>query len=78
MEKTQMCGESSLRKRINSDHYFNYFCPPCDTLAFYSFDYGNAHIIALNSETEAMLDSPEQFEWLVRDLEDNLNCPLLV
>ncbi len=55
----------------NSDHYFNYFCPPCDTLAYYSFDYGNAHIIALNSETEAMLDSPEQFEWLVRDLEDN-------
>jgi len=55
----------------NSDHYFNYFCPPCDTLAYYSFDYGNAHIIALNSESEAMLDSPEQFEWLVRDLEDN-------
>lgn len=55
----------------NSDHYFNYFCPPCDTLAYYSFDYGNAHIIALNSETEAMLDSPDQFEWLVRDLEEN-------
>jgi len=55
----------------NSDNYFNYFCPPCDTLAYYSFDYGNAHFIALNSEVEAMLDSPDQFNWLVRDLEEN-------
>lgn len=55
----------------NSDYYFNYFCPPCDTLAYYSFDYGNAHFVALNSESEAMLDSRDQFEWLVRDLEEN-------
>ena len=55
----------------NSDYYFNYFCPPCDTLAYYSIDYGNAHVIVLNSEEEAMLDSPNQFEWLIRDLEEN-------
>lgn len=55
----------------NSDLYFNYFYPPDDTLAYYSFDYGNAHFIVLNSEDETMLDSPDQFEWLVRDLEDN-------
>lgn len=55
----------------NSDHYFNFFCPPCDTLAYYSFDYGNAHIIVLNTEEEALVDGPNQLKWLVSDLEGN-------
>ncbi len=55
----------------NSDNYFNFFCPPCDTLAYYSFDYGNAHVIVLNSEEEAMIDGPNQINWLISDLESN-------
>ena len=55
----------------NSEYYFNFFCPPCDTLAYYSFDYGNAHIIVLNSEKEALVDGPNQVKWLISDLESN-------
>lgn len=55
----------------NSDHYFSFFCPPCDTLAYYSFDYGNAHFIVLNSEDDILIDSPDQVNWLISDLKSN-------
>jgi|GEM_PF-2185247 len=54
-----------------SDNYFNFFCPPCDTLAYYSIDYGNAHVIILNTEEEALIDAPNQVKWLIDDLESN-------
>ena len=54
-----------------SDNYFNFFCPPCDTLAYYSIDYGNAHVIVLNTEKEALIDAPNQVKWLIDDLESN-------
>ncbi|MFC2116917.1 metallophosphoesterase [Bacteroidota bacterium] len=54
-----------------SDNYFSFFCPPCDTLAYYSIDYGNAHVIILNTEEESMFDSPNQVKWLIDDLESN-------
>ena len=55
----------------NSDNYFNFFCPPCDTLAYYSIDYGNAHVIILNTQEEALIDAPIQVKWLIDDLESN-------
>ena len=54
-----------------SGNYFNFFCPPCDTLAYYSINYGNAHVIILNTEEEALIDAPNQVKWLIDDLESN-------
>ena len=49
----------------NAKHYFNYFSLPTTVESWYSFDYGNAHFVVLDSNTE----SEEQVEWLVEDLE---------
>ena len=56
----------------NAIHYYNYHSLPDDQgEVYYSFDYGNAHFIALNSNA---LDAPfergaPQTEWLIADLE---------
>jgi len=56
----------------NSKHYYNYMSLPDDNNeVYYSFDYANAHIIALNTNAG---DAPfqagsAQTEWLIRDLE---------
>ena len=55
----------------NAIHYYNYHSLPDDQgEVYYSFDYGNAHIISLNSNAR---DAPfelgeKQTEWLIEDL----------
>jgi hypothetical protein len=55
----------------NSILYYNYlYLPhnnPANTIAYYSFEYGNAHIICLDSEIPYNVGS-EQYNWLVTDL----------
>ena len=56
----------------NAIHYYNYHSLPDEQgEVYYSFDYGNAHFIALNSNAR---DAPfqrgdPQTEWLIADLE---------
>ena len=56
----------------NAAHYYNYHSLPDDQgEVYYSFDYANAHFIALNSNAQ---DAPFQLgdpqtEWLIADLE---------
>ena len=56
----------------NADHYYNYISVPDENHeSYYSFDYANAHIISLNSNSK---DAPfehgqAQTEWLIKDLE---------
>jgi len=58
----------------NADHYYNYTSVPNENgEVYYSFDYANAHIISLNSNTR---DAPyqrgeAQTEWLIEDLKAN-------
>ena len=55
----------------NDANYYNYFSPPSDNKAWYSFDYGNAHFIILQSDEEFMLNDTTQLRWLKKDLEAN-------
>lgn len=58
----------------NADHYYNYASVPDENdEVYYSFDYGNAHIIGLNSNARDAPYQPgdPQTEWLIRDLEAN-------
>lgn len=61
----------------NSHHYYDYMSLPDENgESFYSFNYGNAHFIALNSnadEAPFSFDS-EQTQWLIKDLEANKNA----
>ncbi len=56
----------------NAKHYYDYHSlPPENDEVFYSFDYANAHFIALNSNADDAafaLDS-KQTQWLIDDLE---------
>ena len=58
----------------NAVHYYNYMSLPNEKKeVYYSFDYANAHIISLNSNSK---DAPfqlgdEQTEWLIQDLKAN-------
>ena len=58
----------------NADHYYNYTSVPDENgEVYYSFDYANAHIISLNSNSR---DAPyargePQTEWLIEDLKAN-------
>jgi hypothetical protein len=55
----------------NSPHYYEYMSLPDENgESYYSFDYGNAHLIALNSNVmEAPFDlDSEQTQWLIQDL----------
>lgn len=58
----------------NAIHYYNYHSLPDDQgEVYYSFDYGNAHFISLNSNSQ---DAPfelgeKQTEWLIEDLKKN-------
>jgi hypothetical protein len=58
----------------NAIHYYNYSSmPDSEGEVYYSFDYANAHIIALNSNSR---DAPfqrgeAQTEWLIADLKAN-------
>ncbi|MFK7809374.1 MAG: Ig-like domain-containing protein [Saprospiraceae bacterium] len=43
---------------------------PSGTEAYYSFDYGNIHLISLNSHDGDAVEGGEMIEWLENDLED--------
>jgi len=53
----------------NAQHYYNLFHPPAgggkENKQWYSFDYGNAHIVCLDSDVRY---SQDQLEWLENDL----------
>jgi len=58
----------------NSPHYYQYMSLPDENgESYYSFDYGNAHFIALNSNArEAPFDiDSEQTQWLIKDLKEH-------
>jgi len=58
----------------NSPHYYQYMSLPDENgESYYSFDYGNAHFIALNSNAgEAPFDiNSEQTQWLIKDLKEH-------
>jgi hypothetical protein len=44
---------------------------PSSTEQYYSFDYGNVHVVVLDSETAPLEPGSPQLEWLKRDLERN-------
>ena len=52
-----------------SKYYFNFFSLPHNE-SWYSFDYGNARFIALDSNVPYKPDS-EQYQWLVAELKKN-------
>jgi len=52
----------------HADHYFNFFSFPNNEL-WYSFDYGNSHFIALDSNKE-FEPGTEQYAWLENDLKN--------
>jgi hypothetical protein len=60
----------------HAQNYFDYFTfPNPDNEQFYSFDYGNAHFIALDSDVTDLEDpqafDERQLDWLKRDLQEN-------
>ncbi len=61
----------------NSPYYYEYMSVPDENgESYYSFDYGNAHFIALNSNAEEApfaIDS-EQTKWLINDLKENADA----
>jgi hypothetical protein len=62
---------------MNSPFYYEYMSLPDENdESYYSFDYGNAHFIALNSnEREAPFEiDSEQTKWLIKDLKENADA----
>jgi hypothetical protein len=61
----------------NSPYYYEYMSLPDENgESYYSFDYGNAHLIALNSNVrEEPFDIvSEQTQWLIRDLKEHASA----
>jgi tetratricopeptide (TPR) repeat protein len=54
----------------NSEHYYNFFSLP-NNERWYSFNYGNAHFIMLDSDLEQLEENSEQLNWLIEDLKSN-------
>lgn len=51
----------------NSDYYYQYFSLPGREY-WYSFDYGNAHFVILDSASSRLTEGSEQVRWLIEDL----------
>ena len=51
----------------NAEHYFQYFSLP-RTESWYSFEYGNAHFVVLDSNEDHLTQGSPQVEWLIEDL----------
>jgi|GEM_PF-1283568 len=61
----------------NSPHYYEYMSVPDENgESYYSFDYGNAHFIALNSNDgeEPFGINSEQTQWLMKDLKEHASA----
>jgi len=54
----------------HADLYYAFFSLP-NNEQWYSFDFGNAHFIILDSDTEYLRKGGEQLKWLVEDLKKN-------
>jgi acid phosphatase type 7 len=59
----------------DAEEYYQLFALP-DTERWYSFDYGDVHVVTLNSNHEYR-DSDAQREWLVRDLRAAYDKPYI-
>ncbi|UCE17319.1 MAG: metallophosphoesterase [Gemmatimonadota bacterium] len=51
----------------NSEHFYNFFSLP-NNERWYSFDYGKAHFIMLDSDDEGLFENGVQHTWLIDDL----------
>ena len=51
----------------NAEHYFQFFSLP-RTESWYSFEYGNAHFVVLDSNEDHLIEGSPQVEWLIEDL----------
>ena len=51
----------------NAEHYFRFFSLP-RTESWYSFEYGNAHFVVLDSNEDHLTAGSPQLEWLIEDL----------
>ena len=51
----------------NAEYYFQYFSLP-RTESWYSFEYGNAHFVVLDSNEDHLTEGSPQVEWLIEDL----------
>ena len=51
----------------NADHYFQFFSLP-RTESWYSFEYGNAHFVVLDSNEDHLTAGSPQVDWLIEDL----------
>ncbi len=51
----------------NADYYFKFLSLPGKE-SYYSFDYGNAHFVVLDSAFTKLEEGSEQWNWLVEDL----------
>jgi tetratricopeptide (TPR) repeat protein len=54
----------------NADYYFKYLSLP-GKKSYYSFDYGNAHFVVLDSASSKLDEGSEQWKWLVEDLDNS-------
>jgi len=54
----------------NDQHYFNYLSLPGKE-SYYSFDYGNAHFVVLDSAFTSIEEGSDQWKWLVEDLKNS-------
>jgi len=52
----------------HAEYYYKYFSLP-NNETYYSFDYGNAHFICLDSED--ITKNKKQLDWLINDLKNN-------
>jgi tetratricopeptide (TPR) repeat protein len=54
----------------NAEYYFQYFSLP-HTESWYSFDYGNAHFVVLDSNSAKLREGSAQVGWLIEDLKSS-------
>ncbi len=54
----------------NAQLYFDYFSLPGNE-RWYSFDFGNAHFVVLDSDVNELKEGGEQLRWLEDDLQNN-------
>jgi hypothetical protein len=60
--------------RVNPDSNFVFEWALPNNEHYYSFDYGNAHFIALDSRDGGLYDETKQLEWLRADLEASMRA----
>ncbi|MCP5110019.1 MAG: hypothetical protein GY953_04215, partial [bacterium] len=53
----------------DADYYYQFLSLPSEHERFYSFDFGNAHFVVLDSNPKNMHHGSEQLEWLIQDLQ---------